>query len=194
MKKIVVLFAIIITIVGFIVWNGSFNSPQKSTNAFLKNIQKGNWKSASSYIKNSDAKEYFLEETQDKYNGFVFKKIKYEIGKIKKDDKQASISVKIIAIDKRKAQDIAFEKIRKEILEKDSIESHVVDTIPYVLKVVESPSAEKVTLPVKIKLVKVGDEWKVDLTEDFMDALTGTYDRRTDKHIEFERIDSTDEK
>ncbi len=192
MKRIVLLFTIIITILVLIVWNGSNNSPQKTANTFLKCIQNGKWKSASNYIENLDAKEFFLEETHNKYNRIIFEKTEFKIGNIKKDEKQASINVKITTIDKRKAQDKAFEIVRKEILEKNSSDgSHVVDTIPYVIKVAESPSAEKVTLPVKLKLVKVGDTWKVDLTEEFMDALTGTYERSTDKILKTERIDST---
>lgn len=192
MKRIVLLFIIIITIVGLIVWNGSKNSPQKTTKSFLESIQKGKWKSASSYIENLDAKAYFLEETYNKYNRVVFEKTEFKIGNIKKDEKHASVNVKLTTIDKRKAQDKVIEIVRKETLEKDSsIGSHVDDAIPYLLKVAESPSAEKVTIPVKLKLEKVGDTWKVDLTEEFMDALTGTYDRSSDTHMIFERIDST---
>jgi len=189
MRRTVLLFAIIITIVSFILWNGSKNSPQKTTNAFLENIQKGKWKSASSYIENLDAKEYFLEETQNKYNQVVFEKMEYKIGNIKKDDKHATIDVQLTTIDKRKALDKVIDIVRKEVLEA-SVESRVVDSIPYLIKFAKSQSAEKVTIPVKLKLVKVGDMWKVDLTEEFMDALTGTYDRSTDTDMIFERTDS----
>jgi len=190
MRRTVLLFAIIITIISFILWNGSKNSPQKTTNAFLENIQKGKWKSASSYIENLDAKEYFLEETQNKYNQVVFEKMEYKIGNIKKDDKHATIDVKLTTIDKRKALDKVIDIVRKEVLEEASVESRVVDSIPYLIKIAKSQSAEKVTIPVKLKLVKVGDQWKVDLTEEFMDALTGTYDRSTDTDMIFERTDS----
>jgi len=189
MRRTILLFAIIITIVSLILWNGSKNSPQKTTNAFLENIQKGKWKSASSYIENLDAKEYFLEETQNKYNQVVFEKMEYKIGNIKKDDKHATIDVQLTTIDKRKALDKVIDIVRKEVLEA-SVESRVVDSIPYLIKFAKSQSAEKVTIPVKLKLVKVGDMWKVDLTEEFMDALTGTYDRSTDTDMIFERTDS----
>ena len=190
MRRTVLLFAIIITIISFILWNGSKNSPQKTTNAFLENIQKGKWKSASSYIENLDAKEYFLEESQNKYNRVVFEKMEYKIGNKKKDDKQATIDVQLTTIDKRKALDKVIDIVRKEVLEEASVESRVVDSIPYLIKIAKSQSAEKVTIPVKLKLVKVGDQWKVDLTEEFMDALTGTYDRSTDTDMIFERTDS----
>ncbi|PGY06835.1 DUF5105 domain-containing protein [Bacillus sp. AFS031507] len=191
MKKFVFLFAMIIIIASLIVWNGSSSSPQKTTNEFLQSIQKGKWKSASNYIENPDAKEYFLGETHQKYNRILFEKMAYTTGEIQKDSKKATIDLKITTIDTRKAQDKAFEKIKKEILEKDSNDgdgSYVVDTIPYVIKIAKNPSAKKVTLPVKIKLVKVGDAWKVDLTEDFMDALTGIYERDGDESLIMERI------
>lgn len=72
MKRFVLLFAILITIVSLVFWNSSIKTPEKTTSDFLKSIQKGKWKSASKTIGNSDAKEYFLEETRNKYNQFVF--------------------------------------------------------------------------------------------------------------------------
>lgn len=38
-------------------------------------------------------------------------------------------------------------------------------------------------IPVNIKLVKIDDSWKVELTEELMDTLEGIYEREGDESI-----------
>jgi hypothetical protein len=189
MKKFVILFGLTSIIVSLIVWNGNSSSPNKTTKNFLKSVQKGKWRSASNYIENTEAKSYFIEETKEKYNRILFEKMTYKIEEIQKNSNEATIDLKITTIDTRNAQDQAFEKIKKEIAKKNSSDgSYVVDTIPYVIKIAENSSAKKVTIPVKIKLIKIGEFWKVELTEELVDALKGIYEREGDESILLERI------
>ena len=159
-------------------------SPDEVATDFLTSVQKGEWEKASEYVKNKDTKKTLEELTsskddETKYMQDLFEKMSFTVGKVKEEDKRATVESTIKTVDMKLILGTIIQEVMQEALaqafsgeetDDEAIEKEMTNKL---VAGVNEPSAKKVTNKVKINLVKVDGDWKVDVDQELLNALTG---------------------
>jgi hypothetical protein len=159
-------------------------SPDEVATDFLTSVQKGEWEKASEYVKNKDTKKTLEELTsskddETKYMQDLFEKMSFTVGKAKEEDKRATVESTIKTVDMKLILGTIIQEVMQEALaqafsgeetDDEAIEKEMTNKL---VAGVNEPSAKKVTNKVKINLVKVDGDWKVDVDQELLNALTG---------------------
>ena len=159
-------------------------SPDEVASDFLTSVQKGDWEKASKYVNNKDSKKTLKELTSSKdeeakFIQDLFKKMSFTVGKVNEADKKATVESTIKTVDTKIILGTIIQEVMKEAFaqafsgeETDdaAVEKEMTNKL---ITGVNEPSAKKVTNKVKINLVKVDGDWKVDVDQDLLNAVTG---------------------
>ncbi|PFP29308.1 hypothetical protein COJ96_11645 [Bacillus sp. AFS073361] len=184
MKKTLIFITTIIVAFSLSACNLFGPSPDEVTTEFLTSVQKGEWEKASKYVNNTDTKKTLKELTSSKdeeakFMLGLFKKMSFTDGKVKEADKKATVESTIKTVDMKIILGTIIEEVMQEALaqafsgeeaDDEAIEKEMTNKL---VAGVNEPSAKKVTNKVKINLVKVDGDWKVDVDQELLNALTG---------------------
>lgn len=184
MKKTLILITTILIAFSLTACNLFGPSPDEVTTEFLTSVQKGDWEKASKYIKNNDTKKTLKELTSSKDDETkfildVFKKMSFTVGKVNEADKKATVESTIKTVDTKIILGTIIQEAMQEALaqafsgeeaDDEAIEKEMTNKL---VAGVNESSAKKVTNKVKINLIKVDGDWKVDVDQELLNALTG---------------------
>ncbi|MEH6906235.1 hypothetical protein CN481_22935 [Bacillus sp. AFS006103] len=184
MKKTFIFMTTIIIAFSLTACNLFGPSPDEVATDFLTSVQKGDWEKASKYVNNKDSKKTLKELTsskdeETKFIQDIFKKMSFTVGKVNEADKKATVESTIKTVDTKIILGTIIQEAMQEALtqafsgeETDdaAVEKEMTNKL---IAGVNEPSAKKVTNKVKINLVKVNGDWKVDVDQELLNALTG---------------------
>jgi predicted small lipoprotein YifL len=183
MKKTLLLLTTIILAFSLSACNLFGPTPDEVATDFLTSVQKGEWEKASEYVNTEDSKEKIKEFTTSdedvKYIEDLFEKMSFTIGNVKEEEDKATVESEIETVDMKIIMGTIFQEMLAEAFaqafsgEETDEEAQDEEMTKLLVEGMNEPSAKKVTNKVNIKLVKVDGDWKVDVSDELLNALTG---------------------
>jgi predicted small lipoprotein YifL len=183
MKKTLLLLTTIILAFSLSACNLFGPTPDEVATDFLTSVQKGEWEEASEYVNTDESKEKIKEFTTSdedvKYIEDLIGKMSFTIGTVKEEDNKATVQSEIETVDMKIIIGTIFQEMLAEAFaqafsgEETDEEAQDEEMTKLLVEGMNEPSAKKVTNKVNIQLVKVDGDWKVEVSDELLNALTG---------------------
>lgn len=175
-QKSIGLMLILILVLGTV---GCGKKPDLTVKNFFEAVQKQDFKTASTYVKNEDNKDNFKYDNADeeKMIKAIFSKLSYEIVSSNVNGKNATVKTKVTAPDLSKIYGKVMGDMMADLL-KDAFSNEMTEDevkqkfMKGFLDAVSDKDAPKTTTEVDIKLVK-DKEWLIEPSDELLNAITG---------------------
>lgn len=176
MKKVIVL--ILCCSIAFVLTGCGRPTAKGALGKYLKDVRSG------SFLEDSDAARDAVGEielTDDDVADLLLSKLSYEILSVKEDGDKATAEVKISNVDMDAVLEKALTGYLAEALDKATSENGKDMTdkeysqmfLAHISKEIEKEDVQMVSSTVKVDMSYIGDQWEIEPSNDFYDAILG---------------------
>lgn len=176
MKKVIVL--ILCCSIAFVLTGCGRPTAKGALEKYLKDVRSG------SFLEDSDAARDAVGEmdlTDDDVADLLLSKLSYEILSVKEDGDKATAEVKISNVDMDAVLEKALTGYLAEALDKAISENGKDMTdkeysqmfLGHISKEIEKKDVQMVSSTVKVDMSYIGDQWEIEPSNDFYDAILG---------------------
>lgn len=176
MKKVVVL--LLCCSIAFVLTGCGRPTAKTALDKYLKDVRTG------SFLEDSDAARSAINDmdlTDDDVADLLLSKLSYKILSVKEDGDKATAEVKISTVDMDSVLEKALTGYLAEALDKAASEddTDISDEeygqmfLSQISKEIERKDVDMVSNTVEVKMSYVADEWEIEPSDDFYDAILG---------------------
>lgn len=176
MKKLVAL--VLCCSIAFVLTGCGRPTAKTALEKYLKDIRTG------SFLEDSDAARDAIDDmnlTDDDVADLLLSKLSYDILSVKEDGDKATAEVKISNVDMDSVLEKALTGYLAEALEKASSkdgedisdEEYGQMFLAHISQEIENKDVDMVSNTVKVQMSYIGDQWEIEPSDDFYDAILG---------------------